>query len=105
MDCVFVEELAGINAAKNGGTLSNPFNLLSSQPISMTDSLPTSSRHRTLSSPLPPPLSSPSSIIETVVVVIVVIVAAACCLHPIRPHTAPHVTPPPPPSARQRAAQ
>jgi hypothetical protein len=30
MDCVFVEELAGIDAAKNCGILSNPFNLLSS---------------------------------------------------------------------------
>jgi hypothetical protein len=28
MDCVFVEELAGINAAKNVGILFNSFNLL-----------------------------------------------------------------------------
>ncbi len=83
MDCVFVEELVGIDAAKNGGISSNPFNLLSSQPISMTNSSPTSSRHCTLSSPLPPPLSSPSSIVKTVVVVIVIIVAAARCLRPI----------------------
>jgi hypothetical protein len=96
-DCVFVEELAGIDAAKNGGISSNPFNLFSSQPISTTNSLPTSSRRRTLSSLLPPLLRSPSSVIKTVVVVIVVIVAVArCCLCPIRPRTVPHVTPPPP---------
>jgi hypothetical protein len=83
MDCVFVEELAGIDAAKNGGILSNPPNLLSSQPISTTDSPPTSSCCHTLSSPLLPPLCSPSSFIETIVVVIVVIIAAARCLCPI----------------------
>ncbi len=104
MDCVFVEELVGINAAKNGGILSNLFNLLSSQPISMTNSLPMSSYCHTLSSPSPPPLSSPSSIVKTVVVVIVVIIAAARCLHPIRPRTAPRVTPPPP-GARRHTAQ
>jgi hypothetical protein len=96
MDCVFVEELMGIDAAKNGEILSNPFNSLSSQPISMTNSLPTSSRCHTLSSSLPPPLRSPSFIVKTVVVVIIVIVAAACCLCPIQPRTAPRVTPPPP---------
>ncbi len=95
MDCVFVEKLAGIDAARNGGISSNLFNLLSSQPISMTDSPPTSSRRRTLLSLLPPPLSSPSPVIKIVVIVIVVIVAVARCLHPIRLHTAPRVTPPP----------
>jgi hypothetical protein len=96
MDCVFVEELAGINAAKNGGISSNPFNLLSSQPISTTNSPATSSRRCTLSLPSPPLLSSPSSIVKTVIIVIVVIVAAARCLRPIQPRTTPRVTPPPP---------
>ncbi len=96
IDCVFVEELAGIDAVKNDGILSNPFNLLSSQHISRTNSPPTSSRCRALSSPLPPLLSSPSSVVETVIVVIIVIVAAARCLCPIQPPTAPRVTPPSP---------
>ncbi len=76
MDRVFVEELVGINAAKNGGILFNPFNLLSSQPISMTDYPPMSSCCCTLLSPLPP------SVVKIFVVVIVVIVAVARYLPP-----------------------